>query len=266
MGHPVQREIAYSVDLLQSQVPRTNRYPVYIYDHIICDFGRILYKRFGSGGNLSLPPPVYGFLAWVGQQGSCTMIQRSTGAWFCQSSGIIIRQELLQEQEQKNSQDSVVTRSTGASAWTGAPVWTEAYKISLATFHGQNTRILAKYKSKTGYFRLILFQDLFYKVLQRQKLLFKQELLLEQELLNLAEASASDSAEASDPAEVWKSRSGRSLYFPKSIWSLVIPYTKVKRFHGWGCTVTPLHERKNPLLLIFIIDQISLFKATHDAF
>ena len=111
----------------------------------------------------------------------------------------------------KNSQNSAVTRNTGASAWKGAPVWTEAYKISLATFHGQNTRILAKYKSKTGYFRLILFQDLFYKVLQRQKLLFKQELLLEQELLNPAEASASDSAEASDPAEAWKSRSGRSL-------------------------------------------------------
>ena len=40
------------------------------------------------------------------KMGSCILLgwnifQRSTGAWFCQSSCVIIRQDLLQEQEQK---------------------------------------------------------------------------------------------------------------------------------------------------------------------
>ena len=47
-----------------------------------------------------------------------------TEAGSCRCSGAIIRQELLQKQERRKIQDSVVNRSTGASANTGAPVGT----------------------------------------------------------------------------------------------------------------------------------------------
>ena len=77
--------------------------------------------------------------------------QRSAGAWFCQSSCIIIRQDLLQEQEQNISQNSVASRGTRYSAWTGssatrgasgkteAPVRTEVTIIILENEHAYSS-------------------------------------------------------------------------------------------------------------------------------
>ena len=126
------------------------------------------------------------------RRGRNRKLQRSTWVWFCQSSCIIIRQDLLQEQKQKKFQDSVVNRSTGSHALTGSSVRTEA-----------SVRTGAHVRTEVAHITLEN-QHAFLSCAE-------QEILLEQELRNPAGAPAPDPAGASEPADAAKSRSGRSL-------------------------------------------------------